>query len=119
MHAAAGLHGRGSRKRSVFFTDTGSKDRSIKIHQRGMQWKQGVVILLYNTTPIRYTALPLHPPVRNTQKMPPLCHQESAEEPVANSASQTVGIHQRGGAVGGGVQWMRVVLYNTLVYNII
>ena len=41
----------------------------LKIHQRGVQWKQGVVIymmlstsLLYNTTPIHCT----HPPVMNT-----------------------------------------------------
>ena len=46
----------------------------FKIHQRGVQWKQGVVIymllytsLLYNTTPIHCTPLPLHPPVVNTQ----------------------------------------------------
>ena len=46
----------------------------FKIHQRGVQWKQGVVIhmmlytsLLYNTTPIQGTPLPLHPPVMNTQ----------------------------------------------------
>ena len=39
------------------------------IPQRGVQWKQGVVIymtlytsLLYNTTPIHCTPLPLHPP---------------------------------------------------------
>ena len=47
---------------------------SVKIHQRGVQWKQGVVIyricytsLLYDTIPIRCTPLPLHPPVMNTQ----------------------------------------------------
>ena len=41
----------------------------LKIHQRGVQWKQSVVIcmllytsLLHNTTPIRCTPLPLHPP---------------------------------------------------------
>ena len=44
----------------------------LKIHQRGMQWKQGAVIcmmlytsLLYNTTSIRCTPLRLHPPVMN------------------------------------------------------
>ena len=49
----------------------------IKIHQRGVQWKQGLVIymmlhasLLDNTTPIHCTPLPLHPPVRNTQALP-------------------------------------------------
>ena len=43
--------------------------RRLKIHQRGVQWKQGVVIcmmlytsLSYNTAPIRCTPLPLHPP---------------------------------------------------------
>ena len=46
----------------------------LKIHQRGSQWKQGVVIYmmiytssLYNTAPIHGTPLPLHPPVMNTQ----------------------------------------------------
>ena len=46
----------------------------VKIHQRGVQWKQGVVIymmlctsLLYYTTPIHCTALRLHPPWMNTQ----------------------------------------------------
>ena len=41
----------------------------FKIPQRGVQWKQGVVIymisytsLSYNATPIRCTPLPLHPP---------------------------------------------------------
>ena len=39
-----------------------------------MQWKQGAVIctvsytsLLYDTTPIHCTPLPLHPPLMNTQ----------------------------------------------------
>ena len=47
---------------------------SIYIPQRGVQWKQGVVIcmllhtsLLYNTTPIRCIILRLHPPLMNTQ----------------------------------------------------
>ena len=46
---------------------------AFKIHQRGVQWKQGVAIymmiytsLLCNTTPIHCTPLPLHPPVMNT-----------------------------------------------------
>ena len=46
--------------------------KCFKIHQRGVQWKQGVVIytilytsLLYHTTPIHCTSLPLHPPVMN------------------------------------------------------
>ena len=40
------------------------------IHQRGVQWKHGVVIymmlytiLLHNTTPIHCTLLPLYPPL--------------------------------------------------------
>ena len=48
------------------------RGKSLKIHQRGVQWKQGVVIdmmlcysLLYHTTPIHCTPLPLHPPVMN------------------------------------------------------
>ena len=47
--------------------------RHVYIPQRGVQWKQGVVIymmlytsLLHNTTPIRCTPLRLHPPVMNT-----------------------------------------------------
>ena len=46
----------------------------IKIQQRGVQWKQGVVVymmllavLLYNTTPIHCTPLRLHPSLMNTQ----------------------------------------------------
>ena len=46
----------------------------LYILQRGVQWKQGVVVyiilytsLLYNTTPIHCTPLPLHRPVMNTQ----------------------------------------------------
>ena len=49
----------------------------VKIRQRGVQWKQGVVMrmllctsLLYNTTPIHCTPLPLHPPLMNTQASP-------------------------------------------------
>ena len=49
--------------------------REVKIHQRGVQWKQGVVVyiilqavLLYNTTPIHCTPLRLHPPAMNTQE---------------------------------------------------
>ena len=41
----------------------------FKIHQRGVQWKQGVVVhiilwavLIYDTTPIHCTPLRLHPP---------------------------------------------------------
>ena len=46
----------------------------FKIHQRGVQWKKGVVIcmllcamLLCNTTPIHCTPLRPHPPLMNTQ----------------------------------------------------
>ena len=46
----------------------------VEILQRGVQWKQGVVIcmtlytsLLHNTTPIHCTPLRLHPPLMNTQ----------------------------------------------------
>ena len=49
-----------------------SPPRRVYIPQRGVQWKQGVVIymmlyisLLYNTTRIRCTPLPLHPTVMN------------------------------------------------------
>ena len=45
------------------------------ILQRGVQWKQGVVIrmllytiVLYNTTPIHCTPLRLHPPVMNARQ---------------------------------------------------
>ena len=49
------------------------RPQAVKIHQRGVQWKQGVVVyiilqavLLYNTTPIHCTPLRLHPPLMNT-----------------------------------------------------
>ena len=55
----------------------------VKIHQRGVQWKQDVVIsvllytsLLNNTTPIRSTPLSLHPPVMNTERVPQVFTQE-------------------------------------------
>ena len=51
--------------------------RALYIPQRRVQWKQGVVLymmlctlLLYDTTPIHCTPLPLHPPVMNTQARP-------------------------------------------------
>ena len=64
---------------------------SIKIHQRAMQWKHGVVIymMLYTSlsynTPIHCTPLPLHPPVTNTQ-----------------SWSRTTGSRTRGGTQAWG-----------------
>ena len=49
--------------------------QTVYMLQRGVQWKQGVVIcmvlytmLLCNTTQIHCTPLPLHPPVINTQR---------------------------------------------------
>ena len=49
--------------------------KRLKILQRGVQWKQGVVIyltwytsLLYDTTPIHCPPLPLHPPVMSIQQ---------------------------------------------------
>ena len=49
--------------------------RHASRYQRGVQWKQGLVVyiiswavLLYNTTPIHCTPLPLHPPVMNTHR---------------------------------------------------
>ena len=58
----------------------------IYILQRGVQWKLGVVICMvlymistYDTTPIRCTPLPLHPPVINTQ--------ESRKERTSSSSS--------------------------------
>ena len=49
-------------------------ERLVDILQRGVQWKQGVVIcmvlytiLLYNTTPIHCTPNPLHPPLQSIQ----------------------------------------------------
>ena len=54
--------------------DWGDWHTWVKIHQRGAQWKQGVVIcmlsytsLLCNATPIHCTPFPLHPPLMNTQ----------------------------------------------------
>ena len=55
----------------------------VYIPQRGVQWKQGVVIymtlytsLLHNTTPIHCTPLRLHPPLQSIQHAsdsPPGC----------------------------------------------
>ena len=56
--------------------------RPLKIHQRGVQWKQGVVIcmlsyisLLYNTTPIHCTPFDEYPfkapPLRCRRRPPP------------------------------------------------
>ena len=60
---------------AIMALDEESRQARLKIHQRGVQWKKGVVIcmllyttLSYNTTPIRCTPLPLHPPVMNTQR---------------------------------------------------
>ena len=60
---------------STLLARTSRRDARLKIHQRGEQWKQCVVMymmlytsLLYNTTPIHCTSLPLHPPVMNTQR---------------------------------------------------
>ena len=51
------------------------RSRFIKIHENGVQWKQGVVVyiilqavLLYDTTPTHCTPLRLHPPLMNTQR---------------------------------------------------
>ena len=62
-------------------------NKQLKIHQRGVQWKQGVVIcmllctsLLYKTTPIHCTPLPLHPPLMNTHLFPCI-HNCSCPEP--------------------------------------
>ena len=53
----------------------------LYILQRGVQWKQGVVFrtvlctgLLYNTTPIHCTFLPLHPPLQSIQSRQLLYH---------------------------------------------
>ena len=51
------------------------RESDFYILQRGVQWKQGVVMymtlstgLLYNTTPIHCTPLRLHPPLQSIQK---------------------------------------------------
>ena len=60
--------------RSCAFAVLSADLSKLRIHQRGVQWKQDVVIymmlytsLLYSTTPIHCTPLPLHPPLMNTQ----------------------------------------------------
>ena len=57
--------------------DTPQREKVYILH-REVQWKQGVVIcmvfytvLLYNTTPIHCTPIPLNHPVMNTQKVTP------------------------------------------------
>ena len=42
--------------------------RKVKIHQRGVQWKQGVVVYIILCVVLLYTPLRLHPPLMNTQK---------------------------------------------------
>ena len=71
------------------------KTLMFKIHQNGVQWKQGVVIymmsgtsLLYNATPIYCTPLPLHPPVMNTQ-MSLVLPARPADRPSARRESGT------------------------------
>ena len=66
-------HGSRSQREPCHQRLAGGLPNSFKIHQRGVQWVQGVVIymmlynsLLYNTTPIHCTPLRLHPPVMNT-----------------------------------------------------
>ena len=51
---------------------------ALYILQRGVQWKEGVVIcmvlysiLLYNTTPIHCNPDPLHPPLQSVQALRP------------------------------------------------
>ena len=63
-----------------------SSDRRFKIHQRGVQWKQGVVIcmvlytsFLYNTTPIHCNPLPLHPPLRNAETSTAIFHTKNCQ----------------------------------------
>ena len=67
----------------------------LKIHQRGVQWKQGVVMcvllcttLLCNTTPIHFTPLRLHPPLMNTHqreypKSPSVKKYEMRSDPIS------------------------------------
>ena len=70
----------------------------LKLHQRGVQWKQGVVIyvmlctsLSYNTTPIHCTPLPLHPPLRNVDERKPglpsrVCRTQAEHDAERNAA---------------------------------
>ena len=60
---------------------TPTRSPRLKIHQRGVQGKHGVVIymmlhtiLSYNTTPIHCTPLPLHPLLRNAQRRRLVAH---------------------------------------------
>ena len=66
----------GIRPELILTISAPSRGNHLSIYnlQRGVQWKQGVVMymmlhtsLLYNTSPIHCTLLPLHPPLMNTQ----------------------------------------------------
>ena len=66
----------------------------FKIHQRGVQWKQGVVVqirlytvLVYNTSPIHCTSLPLHPPLRNVE----ICLLQDTAEHHGKAAAEHAG----------------------------
>ena len=59
---------------TYFYLIRPNASATIYILQRGVQWKQGVVFctvlyisLLYNTTRIHCTPLPLHPPLQSIQ----------------------------------------------------
>ena len=67
----------------------------FKIHQRGVQRKQGVVMhmmlctgLLYDTTPIRCTPLPLHPACNEY----PAGRAAAREVSAARSATETISV---------------------------
>ena len=69
----------------------------IYILQRGVQWKQGVVnymrlhaSLLYDTTPIHCTRLPLHPPLQSIQRRsPPPRRRRRGATPSARTSPRT------------------------------
>ena len=78
-HSLCGFHSgiirrRGTTQIILQARPNGSQVKFVYIPQRGVQWKQGVVIymtvytsLLYNTTPIHCTPDPLHPPLQSIQ----------------------------------------------------
>jgi len=82
----------------------------LKIQQRRVQWKEGVVMFsilhtlsLHNATPNHYTPIPLHPPLLNTQdRLAPAAESAAAYRPtgpVLRGPSQPLLAQDGGGPV--------------------
>ena len=77
IYHAVKIGHRGMLAAALEASDFFSRAFGFKIHPRGVQWKQGVLVYmilyavpLYNTTPMHCTPLRLHPPLMNTHSCP-------------------------------------------------